>query len=411
MMVDPKNVAVATNLIGKDWLFRGQTLELENEEFSKLDFGVNLKTEDSFNNIRFVSCKFNACTWTKISHEHRRTSLKNCVFEKNVFNDTRLRKLEKCTFAKASGELFNLEWIENCKLSNCQFGDAQLSGLRNTDVVNCKFKKLRLSGYFDADRKCSFSGITANEVDFEDAFFESVVMKDIKLSNIQAAEACIQFENCKLTNVTFKNAKFKELSFEDCQLTDCVFDNVEGYLMDLKKSKVSKCKYVNSVFIGMHINEKQQKSFAGVDRSHLESSILECKYLMPLAKNLDQAAKVKFSFEGPMDGGDLVTVSGNFDYSYEVGFNAKKDKQHSASSRPKAWMSSDDIEISDIIGDLVWAFQAAKFTDVDLGSIKLKTSKCRLKPKDMKRLIFLSAYEAIGKEAKAEAELEAAKAK
>ena len=413
MIVDPDRIKAATDLLGTYWLLQNSGVEFKGEQFSKVSFGKSLKTHIEFQNLSFANCLFKACTWTNICYGWSDTKSEDCVFEKNVFNDTRMQDLKGCTITKASGTSYALSDLDNCKILDSKFDSLSFNDLQNTDVVNCTIKTLELDAYYSSPFKnCTFSKITANDVKLCETTFRECELKDVKLSNIKAAENYIRFEKCKLTNVQFKNANIKEIIFENCELTNCVFDKIEGQLLDLGNSKISKCKFIQPKFAVMHVSEEQQKGVTGVDVSNVISDLKQFKEIKKLAQTIQKANKVVFSFDGPMEGGDLVTVSTNSEYWYETSYAAKKDKKHASSTRVQTWGK---VKTSDIASKLVWAFQAAKFTDINLGSIKLKTSKCPLKPKDMKQLIVSAAYEAIGQEAKTEAEIKeaekAAKAK
>ena len=402
MILDPNTIQAAEALLNTYWLFRHQGIEIKGEEFSKISIGKKLKADLTINHISFANCLFKNCTWTNIAFGYANTSSQNCVFESNVFNQLYLWELKNCTITKATGTLLKLNILDRCEISDCNFDDAKFEEFQNTKVSNCTSKELELGG---THRNSTFTKMTANEVAFFQTRFEKCELKDVNLSKIVEKEDPIRFEKCKLTNVQFKNAKVLEMIFEDCELTNCSFDGVEGQLLDLRDSKVSKCKFVGSKFAGMHVTAKQQKSFVGIDSSHVITDLSKFKEVNRLAQTMLKSDKIEFSFDGPMDTGDLVNVNVHLDYKYNFSFAANKDKEHCATTNVHKWAK---IKIADIVRKLAWVFKSAKFTEVNLGSIKLKTSKCPLKPKDMKQLIAAAAYEAIGKEAKSEAELKEA---
>ena len=207
MIVDPNSVEAAADLLNKSWLFRRQDVQFKGQEFSKVQFGKNVKTKSdliALKNIDFVNCIFRHCIWIKISNGYLQNETKGCVFEKNVFDDACLRDLKNCTFNDATGKLLKLDSLANCKISDCKFDEASFDDFKYTDVENCTVKKLSLGGLFEPFRKCSFSKITASEVQFDETTFTECELKDVELSKAEAVTDPIRFEKCKLNNVYFQ---------------------------------------------------------------------------------------------------------------------------------------------------------------------------------------------------------------
>jgi uncharacterized protein YjbI with pentapeptide repeats len=161
-------------------------------------------------------------------------------------------------------------------------------------------------------------------------------------------------------------------------------------------------------FVIASATPEQLKGVRGLDEADLALPS-KLKSAKELATAIEKSAKFQVTFAGTTGDGRKITLSISREWRADFQYaGVGKAKSHQASRSFSCWSGS--LKPNDFFQAVVWLLRQSGIEGVDLSSIKAKTSKCPLKPKDIKQAIADAVFESAGKQPVSEEELKHAAA-
>ncbi len=360
--------------------------------------------------ICFEDCCFDKAKFRNIRLGRYDDAFINCTFQGTQFSSAVLKGLKNSELENVKGDLLELYYpvatsvkgmaVKELVVNNayqCQFSDLKVGKFSGTSIGD---HKLTESDF----ESCKFGAFESESPVFEKSTFNKVEFGQIRVEKTWLAVKC-KFKDCK-----FKSAEVESLGFVDCELENCSFEGFESKVINFGGSKIKNCKFSKPAISILCATSAQLSQFIGVDKKARVFSKESHPKLDELAKTLDQTERYSISLNGTYDQKKIVELQCEKEYRIKYSFvDPKYSKKHVGEREVKEidrWFKQ--TEYGEIFSGLIWLFAASKITDLNLGSLKVKCSKCPLKSKAMKELIIATFYECMGDTPKSEAEIKAA---
>ena len=395
-LTNPNLFTALKRLMSERWLFPNQHIEINGADFSRKTIGSEKESEGF--EILFKNCDFSSTRFLKFNFGIFNDDISDCRFDNAKFDELYFHDLESCSFNKTSGNKLTIGSIEKCEFTGNRFKILRVDEIDDCTFDNVKADKFSdyIAGFRSGMKKSRFSKCVFKNVNWEDMSLKDTSMADCQMDGGKIR--MMDLDSSELASVHFKNIKFDRVALNNSQVIDAIFTNCEFAMLDcgnanLKNVKLNKCK------IGtLSADKNQLDELIGADKKIIESATISKPNVDALAKAISKSAKLSFDVECTYDKSKTLTLSLKNQWSYEFKFASKSDKKHNGELTLDFWPKKPtEREIASVLNAII---ASARIEDVDLGSLKTKTSKCTLKPKELKELIITAIYEVIGKEPK-----------
>lgn len=409
---DPKLVkSVASILDSSHWWLWGShssSLQQDGVDYSGLKLGG---TKDKFVlQIPMKNCDFTGATLKNItlgeSYAYQANGLDQCLFDRTKFDGVELANAKNCKVTNSTGTKVEFDGIELCRIEQTRINEVMLHHATDCEFFDCHFKSLggNIIDYHEIDNS-HFGDCKIDKWESKYPKFIKGELAYVEVGNWVSEQP--MFEKSHLNGCRFKKGKADQIRFQDCKITDCTFENLECDVIDFCNSQVKKIQFKKCKIQTVHATEKQLAQITGLGKIEVPD-VKKLKKLTKLAKTIHDSNKLKFEVMGTTDSDHKMKLTVDRDWNVEFKFQsiggAKKFSKEKSLER---WRHG-PLKSPDVQRQLYWLFTTPGINDLDLTTLSVKTSKCPLKPKELKQLIIESVYETIGKEPKSEEELKAA---
>lgn len=401
-LADPKQIDESAKLLRTSWLRGGYLLGLEHLELNQWDMQASRRVELR---LGLENCVFNRGKWQNLHFESPRVvgwgaAISKCTFDRTEFDNVDFSGCEECTFKKISGSAVTLGDLEGCTLDGCKLDTLQYSDIKGSHITGLSvghFKSYFLDNSIVQSEisDCKFEKLTAKHLVISSAKLSGVSLRSLEFESLSA-------EKSEVANCSFTSGESSSMKFESCQLVDCQFADLKCDVLDLTDSNVVNVKFVSCEIGSVIATEQQLTEISGLSKVKGVDA-KDYPKVQGLAKALVSSDKLQIDIDAKCG---RKKVHLEVDRSWGVDFNYKGSGNHQGEQELRSWRAK--FTIADVFRQLHWLVSASKIDDVDVGSLRVKSSKCPLKPKELKQLIADAFYEAIGKTAPTEEELKQA---
>lgn len=167
----------------------------ESSEYNRIDFQEYSLERNSFEDYRFLSCKFD-----------------NISLNDSIFTDCRF---EKCSLI--------LTQVENTTFNNVLFQESKLLGVDFGKCNNFLFS-----------------------LDMQESLLDSIFLFDKNLRNINIVKCIIknsEFTEVDFTRADFSESRFEETRFTKCNLEKADFRSSQGYQIDPEFNNIKNARF------------------------------------------------------------------------------------------------------------------------------------------------------------------------
>ncbi len=334
--------------------------KLDGTNITYVDFGPFISSL-SHCNLHDVNCK-------DVQFGH----VVESQFKSFIANEIEFHVLQDCNFQDATLHNVSIKSLSGCKLTNCE-----LSYSRRARGPS--FVKSHLEG-------CVIANITVGYAHFKETHFK---------------------------NVTFRNCDFGRATFSTSKLHDCVFESCRGSSLAVDAAcAVKNVKFKDCEFSFVDVGERHKQQMTGLDAGPELKPLAEYPFVHELAKADIAPTKLNFTVEGRNQSGNKVTLQMERPWWHvtHVRYTSaeRTDVLAIQHVNPGKTRTSGKVSShSEAMTTILRVFSASRVTELDAATITSKTSKCPLKPKELRRLIVDAVYEVIGAEAPDEQEIAA----
>ncbi len=351
--------------------------------------------------VKFSNCDFSRATFRNTSTRGQRDdSHERCLFRGTRFENANMWNYKESEFTNITGTRLHFFSLENSQIHKAKLNDFDSYYVRDCEITDATLGRFGIRGStsLGAFKKNVFRRVKLSGIDVEPEM-NQCEFEDVAFENSELDEP-LAFVKSTLRNVRFRKLVGSTIRFDTCELVNCSFEGNEIGLLDFGNSKVTKCRIKNNQIGVTQATEAQAKEISGLDSSEVKT-LSSYPSVKQLATTMEQSEKLEIRFDGTF-GSETVSFEAGVYYSREFSFRAKKDKKHQNtfrfpfSAKPKA---------KDVGTQFLSMVRSSKIDDLQLGSLKTKTSGCPLKPKQLKELVMGAVYQAIGKEPKSAEEL------
>ena len=369
-------------LIRHDRTINGQTFRetISGRSGSRLDLQQFL----------FDKCKFNGTEISYVDFGPFAESLSRCRLQDVSCQDVQFGYAVETQFKS-----FIAREIEFNILQDCNFWDATLHDVSIKRLSGCKLTNCELS-YSRRARGPSFVN----------SHFERCV-----LANMTVGYA--YFNETEFTNVTFRNCDFGRATFSAGKLNECIFENCRGSSLTIDAACVVKnAKFNDCEFSFVDVEEQHKQQMTGLDAGPDLKPLAEYPLVHELASAVIASTKLNFTVEGKNASGGKVTLQMDRPWWHvthvQYTSNDRTETLAIQHANPGKTPTRGNISSHDeAMTTILRVLSASRVSELDTATITSKTSKCPLKPKELRRLIIDAVYEVIGTEAPDEREIAA----
>ena len=354
--------------------------------------------------VKFSNCDFSKATFRNTSTRGQRDdSHERCLFDGTRFENANMWNYKESEFKNISGTKLHFFDLENSQIHKAKLDNFDSYYVRDCEITDAMFGRFGIRGStsLGAFRKNVFRKVKLSEIDIESEMnqceFDDVIFENSKLDEPLA------FVKSTLRNVKFRKLAGSTIRFDNCQLVNCSFEENDIGLVDFGNSKVTNSRMKKNQFGVTQATKAQIDEISGLD-SDAVKNLASYPLVKQLASTMEQSEKLEIRFDGTF-GNEIVSFEAGVYYSREFTYRAKKDKKHQNTFR---FPHSPKPKAKDIGTQILSMIRSSKIDELQLGSLKTKTSGCPLKPKQLKELVIGAVYQAIGEEPKSADELAAA---
>ena len=263
-----------------------------------------------------------------------------------------------------------------------------------------------MGGFSEQLEKCTLDNVKidlleASGCDIVGSEFSKV---NIANTNIDGTFKCVgsTFKDCK-----FSGLKSDSVDFDKCELINCTFNGLDTDSLSFgSKTKLKNCRFVKPRIGQISISETQSAETKGLPKEIKSFAPKTHPNLYSLAKTIVESKRFQLSFDAVYQNTKTVRLSCLGQYGTDLSFADSKAKQHKG--RLEVSCFSNPTEVNDVFRGLGWWITASKASDINLGTIALKTSKSPLKGKALKELVIAAIFEGMGTEPRSAEEIKSA---
>lgn len=402
VLTNSKCIARFKKLLDLGWLF-GNQLELHGDCFDGAEIRGPGKSAMSLTGLSIKNCMFENSKLENLVFGGYWSNFKNSSLRNCELRNVDLNGLEDCTLDSLVGNDTQLDGLRSCHVSNVRITNCSLTGLEKSRVEDCEF-----AGGFGSVESADSTIVRVR-------FVKQKQLHEGCLSKSELVE--VSFQDCefedlhidgsKLNDVVFKNCKFVSVTFTNCKMRNCRFVNCQGSSLSLdSKTSVVDSEISGCTFSMTNLNKKQLGQIKGLEDESVLTDLALFKKTGALAAAVLKSSKLCFTVEGKDASGVGVVLSLDYQWRWLFSFETKSRKKRTGEFELCNYPVN--IKKDDVARALLRLIAESEVESIDAGTITTKTSKCLLKPKELKQLIAEVIYEGMGKEAPSEEDVLAA---
>ena len=408
-LTSPDQFGPFCNIVEKNWLFHHSLREIDGVDFSKKTIGSDYLSkgrETAELELDFHNCSFDRATIHNTTIGTFRGESSGCEFNGTIFDNANLRSPNQCTFNKCKGSCLDLSFPQDCQLDGMSLDKFELYLAKKIDISNSKFKVLNISSSGEDLEKCTLHNVKIGMLEAEgcDILSSKFSKVTIAATDLGGKLKCVgsTFKDCK-----FSNLESESIEFIKCELINCTFDSLKTDNLSFgEKTKLKNCRFVKPNISQISASETQLAGTKGLPKTIKQFTPKTHPNLYSLAKTIVKSDRFQLTFDAVYQKTKTVRLSCLSQYGTDFSFVCSAEKQHKGKSEVSCFRNP--TQVSETFRNLGWWITASKASDINLGTIALKTSKSPLKGKALKELVIAAIFEGMGTEPRSAEEIKSA---